>query len=116
MYRVYGPWRYAARRGIADVFLILTCKCAGEGSIRSCEGVYVSVYLLPVNFVDFLEETRPTVLPPQPAQSLPDARAASSGGAQLCPEIRASRLLAKVRGCQDWSLFVVFGAARKYVE
>ena len=43
MYKVYGPWRYAARRGIADEFLILTCKYVGDGSIRSSEGVYVSV-------------------------------------------------------------------------
>lgn len=42
---VYGPWRYAARRGIADVFRMRTCRKCGEGSMRSWEGVYVTVYL-----------------------------------------------------------------------
>jgi hypothetical protein len=42
---VYGPWRYAARRGIADEFRMRTWRNEGGGNIRSSEGVYVRVYL-----------------------------------------------------------------------
>jgi len=42
---VYGPWRYAARRGMAEEFRMRTWREEGGGNMRSSEGVYVSVYL-----------------------------------------------------------------------
>ena len=98
------------------MFLILTCKWDGDGSIRSCEGVYVRVYLIYIRSFLGLESSQKKLTVPllQPVQSRPDERAAFYRGGAPYLVIRSSLLRSRVQGFQE-ILNIVAGFATAYM-